>query len=103
VFDGAMAVVVTRSCGARVAPLSRLATSINDRVVVPRSSMLTGPLPETSGVTLTDTQLPAEKPPLEPTIDGAGDGALFHVIPLSAHEVFGTPLTLNPRVSPSSA
>jgi hypothetical protein len=97
-----MFAVWTTSCGARFGPLSRLA-STSDLAELPRSSIVTSPLPETSDVTFTDTQVPVANPPPEPALADEATGALFHVIPLSSHELLRTPLTLKPRLLPARA
>ena len=73
---------------------------MGDLLDVLRSSMLTEPLPDTSGVTSTDTHRRDSKPPLEATIFEAEAGALSHVISCSSHELSETPLTSKPSLSP---
>jgi hypothetical protein len=74
-----------------------------DRLEMLLSSTLTGPLPETSGVTSAVTHLPDENGPVESTTGVDAAGALLHVIPSSSHEESGTPQTSKPRWLPSTA
>ena len=74
--------------------------AMSERFTVPRGvrASATGPLPVTSGVTSSETHVPAANGPELATIAGPGTGAVAGVSVPSDHELDATGRTSNPVV-----
>jgi hypothetical protein len=97
------ALVSTSSFGRAEAVLASRAKSevaLEELVV---TAKLTGPFPETSGVTSSESVAPAAYDPDEAVATAAGGGAFAYVIVVSPQLELATPRTATPAVEPEFA